>query len=109
MNFLINTSLSGLFALASALATVLIWTLFSFFTPEPLAIDQLGFSSMMAGLLGPMLIIWLVYKMTEKTENQRQRPLRRSCVIGAAIILVVLAAYLIPLGLLHLAYQGVRM
>lgn len=97
------------FALLAALSTLAIWVLLSLPTAEPLAIDSLGFLSLAAGALGPILVFMLVRRATRATAMPMQRTLRVTSTVGSALVLVIEVLYLIPLGIVFLAYSGVRM
>ena len=97
------------FALLAALSTVVIWILLSLCTAEPFAIDKLPYWAMAAGATGPILVLWAVRRATGAAATPMQRRLRASSTIASITVLVVELLYLILLGILNLAYSGVRM
>lgn len=97
------------FAILAALSTVLIWALLSLFTAEPFAIDAMGFWPMTVGAIGPVLILLVVRRATRATATSRQRRLRITSAIGAITVLIIEIVYLVVLGMVYLAYDGVRM
>ena len=109
LSLLAKASLVLAFASAGALSTVLIWVLFSLASPEPFAIDSLRFPYMAAGAIGPILSWLLVRRLTRATRATLKRTLRVTSTVGFIAILIVELLYLIPLGILTMAYQGVEM
>jgi hypothetical protein len=97
------------FALLAALSTIGIWVLLSLFTTDPFAIDSLGFGSMTAGAVGPILVMLLVRRATRTSLVPKKRRLRVTSVIGSVTVLVIETIYLVLLGIFTLAYSGVRM
>lgn len=97
------------FALLAALSTIGIWVLLTLVTAQPFAIDSLGFGSMAAGAIGPVLVILLVRRATGTAADPKRRRLRRSSIIGSVTVLVIEIFYLILLGVFTSAYSGVRM
>jgi hypothetical protein len=93
----------------AALSTIGIWILLSLFTADPFAIDSLGFASMAAGVMAPILAILLVRRATRTSVATKKRRLRVTSVIGSVGVLVIEVLYLIVLGVFTLAYSGVRM